>query len=132
MHRHRARSQMAEGLLRHLAGDRFEAFSAGTKPKGLSPTTIQVMREVGIDVSKHRSKSVDEFRDQEFDYLVTLCDSARTECRTLARAKQMLHWDIRDPADLENAGISSINAFRSARDELQIKIEKFADSNLSS
>ena len=96
----RARSQMAEGLLRHLAADRFEVFSAGTKPKGLSSTTAEVMLEIGIDVSNQRSKPVDEFLDQEFEYLITLCDSARTECPSFTGAKRKLHWEVKDPADL--------------------------------
>lgn len=79
-----ARSQMAEGLLRHVAGDRFDVFSAGTRPVGLNPNAITAMTEIGIDISTHRSKSVDEFADQRFDYVFTVCDSAR-ESRTRSR-----------------------------------------------
>src|SRR5580704_16963966 len=75
-----ARSQMAEGLLRHEAGDRFEVLSAGTKPTHVSPEAIAVMSEIGIDISAHRSKSVDEFKNQEFESVVTVCDNARESC----------------------------------------------------
>ena len=75
-----ARSQMAEGLLRHDAGDRFEVFSAGTKPSQVRPEAIAVMRELGIDISGHRSKSVDEFAGQPFDYVLTVCDNAKESC----------------------------------------------------
>ena len=75
-----ARSQMAEGLLRHDAGDRFEVFSAGTKPSHVRPEAIAVMRELGIDISGHRSKSVDEFAGQSFDYVLTVCDNAKESC----------------------------------------------------
>jgi arsenate reductase len=75
-----ARSQMAEGLLRHDAGDRFEVFSAGTRPSQVRPEAIAVMRELGIDISSHRSKSVDDFADKSFDYVLTVCDSARESC----------------------------------------------------
>jgi arsenate reductase len=121
---------MAEGQLRHLAGDRFQVFSAGTKPKGVSGTTGQVMLEVGIDVSKHRSKPIDEFLDQEFDYLITVCDSARTGCPAFAGAKRKLHWPVKDPAELEGAGIASIDAFRAARDDLCRRIERLVASSV--
>jgi len=126
----RARSQMAEGLLRHFATNRFEVFSAGTKPKGLSRTTLQVMLEIGIDVSNLRFMPAKEFLDQEFDYVITVCNSARTECPVFAAAKRRLHWDVKDPAELERAGIASIDAFRGARDELRRRIEKFISSLL--
>jgi arsenate reductase (thioredoxin) len=121
----RARSQMAEGFLRHFAGDRFLVYSAGTEPKGLSPTTVVVMREIGIDVSEHRSKSIGEFVDQDFDYVITVCDMARAVCRTFERAGRLLHWNIPDPADLERSGMDSVNAFRAARDQLRSKTEEF-------
>jgi arsenate reductase len=71
---------MAEGILRHLAGDRFEVFSAGTEPKGLAPATVTVMREAGIDVASHRSKSIQEFFDKTLDYVITLCHASRASC----------------------------------------------------
>lgn len=83
-----ARSQMAEGLLRHMAGDRFEVFSAGTKPVGLNPNAVKAMSGIGIDISAHRSKSVDEFADQQFDYVFTVCNSARGGVPHLSRRRQ--------------------------------------------
>ena len=116
---------MAEGFLRHFAGDRFEVYSAGTEPKGLSPTTTAVMREIGIDVSEHRSKSIEEFVGQDFDYLVTVCDKARAACPTFDGAARLLHWNITDPADLERSGTESIDAFRIAREQLLSKMQEF-------
>jgi len=109
---------MAEGLLRHLAGHSFEAFSAGTEPKGLAAQTVQVMREIGIDVSAQRSKSVDEYRDRSFDYVITVCDSARRVCPAFPGAGRRLHWDVEDPSDAVARGIELRDAFRLARDEL--------------
>jgi arsenate reductase len=116
---------MAEGFLRHGAGHRFEVYSAGTKPKGLSPITVEVMREVGVDVSEHRSKSVEEFVSEDFDYVITVCDVARAACPRFDRSKRQLHWRITDPAELEASGVVSIEAFRAARDELRSRIEDF-------
>ena len=121
----RARSQMAEGFLRYCAGDRFDAYSAGTKPKGLSSITVEVMRELGIDVSEHRSKSVEEFVSEDFDYVITVCDVARAACPKFDRSKYQLHWSVTDPAELEATGVVSIEAFRAARDELRVRIEEF-------
>ncbi len=115
---------MAEGLLRHLAGDRFEAHSAGTRPSGLASETVAVMREIGIDVSGQWSKHVDEFAGQAFDYVITVCDSARQECPFFPGGRQ-LHWDVEDPADTEHAGASRVDAFRKARDVLRGHIEAF-------
>jgi arsenate reductase len=126
----RARSQMAEGFLRQSAGDRFEVHSAGTEPKGLSPITVEVMREVGIDVSAHRSKSVEEFVSEEFDYVVTVCDVARAAFSGFDRSKRELHWSITDPAELEASGVVSIEAFRAARDELRSRIEEFIEERI--
>jgi arsenate reductase len=121
----RARSQMAEGLLRHLAGDRFEAHSAGTQPKGLAHHTVAVMREIGIDVSGQRSKHVDEYAGQPFDYVITVCDSARQSCPAFPGGGQRIHWDVEDPADAEARGETPLAAFHAARDELRSRIEGF-------
>lgn len=93
-----ARSQMAEGLLRHLAGDRFEVFSAGTKPVGLNPNAVKAMAELNIDIAGHRSKSVDEFAGKQFDYVITVCDNARESCPIFAGVGQRLHQSFEDPA----------------------------------
>ncbi|MFB3093232.1 MAG: arsenate reductase ArsC [Dehalococcoidia bacterium] len=90
----RARSQMAEGLLRHLAGDRFQACSAGTEPKSIARLTGEVMREIGVDVSGQRSKSVAEFAGERFDYVITVCDSARERCPAFPDGGERIHWSV--------------------------------------
>ena len=121
----RARSQMAEGLLRHIAGDKFEVESAGTRPSGMSALTIEAMREIGIDVSAQRSKPVDDVAGHSFDYVITVCDSAREEC-PLFPGGQLLHWSVEDPSDTEARGVPLVQAFRLAREDLRQRIELFA------
>ena len=116
---------MAEGLLRHLAGQRFEVHSAGTAPKGLARETVRVMREVGVDISGQRSKSVEEFAGQRFDYVITVCDSARESCPTFPGGGERIHWSVADPAEAEARGQRHVNAFRAARDDLRRRIEEF-------
>ena len=120
----RARSQMAEGLLRHLAGDQFQAYSAGTKPKGLARLTVQVMEEIGVDVSGQRSKHVGEFAGQPFDYVITVCEAARQQCPAFPGGGERIHWDVEDPADAEARGVPGLDAFRAARDGLWRRIEE--------
>ena len=119
---------MAEGLFRHDAGDRFEAFSAGTKPAHVRPEAIAVMREIGIDISGHRSKSVDEFTGQEFDYLVTVCDNAAEICPAFPGVRQRLHWPFEDPAAVEGSTEQREEAFRKVRDQLRTRIGAFLRS----
>ncbi len=121
----RARSQMAEGLLRHLAGDRFQACSAGTEPKGIARLTVEVMREIGVDVSGQRSKSVAEFAGERFDYVITVCDSARERCPAFPGGGKRIHWSVEDPAEAEAREEPSRQAFRAARDDLRTRIEGF-------
>ncbi len=111
-----ARSQMAEGILRHLYWDRYEVFSAGTKPSSVHPMAIKVMKEVGIDISDHRSKSVYEFLGEEFDYVITVCDSAREECPYFPGAKRYLHRSFVDPSSADEDKMLEI--FRKVRDEI--------------
>jgi len=92
-----ARSQMAEGLLRALHGDHYEAFSAGTEPGSVNASAIRAMAEIGIDISHHRSKSLKEFFDQEFDYVVTVCDHAKESCPYFPGGKKILHQSFDDP-----------------------------------
>lgn len=120
-----ARSQMAEGLLRHAAGTSWEVFSAGTKPSRVRPEAIAVMEEAGIDISGHRSKSADEFLGQDFDYVITVCDNAREACPVFPAGTKCIHWSIEDPAAVEGATEDRVNAFRHARDELQKKLRAF-------
>ena len=121
-----ARSQMAEGLLRHDAGDRFEVFSAGTRPSQVRPEAVAAMREIGIDISSHRSKSVDEFQAQRFDTVITVCDEARESCPVFSAATRRLHWSIEDPAAVEGPEDERLAAFRRIRDEIRGRLQEFA------
>ena len=113
-----ARSQMAEGLLRHDAGDRFDVESAGTKSSSVRPEAIAAMREVGIDISGHRSKNVDEFEGQPFDYVITVCDNARETCPVFFGAAELLHHSFEDPpAPLVGTEEERMAIFRRVRDE---------------
>ena len=120
-----ARSQMGEGLVRHDAGDRYEVFSAGVNPTQVRPEAVAVMREIGIDISAHRSKSVDEFAGQPFDYVVTVCDNARESCPIFPAGAQRLHWSLEDPAAIVGAEEERLAGFRRIRDELRDRIRSF-------
>lgn len=120
-----ARSQMAEGLLRHEGGDRFEVYSAGTRPSIVRPEAIAVMSELGIDVSGHRSKSVDEFRDLPFDFVITVCDNAKESCPILPGAGRRLHWPFEDPAAVEGSEAERQAAFRKVRDQIHARFKAF-------
>ncbi len=119
------RSQMAEGLLRTLAGDRFDAASAGTRPAGLNPMAVEAMREIGIDISHHRSKDVSEFDGQRFDAVITVCDRAKEACPVFPGAKTMLHWSLEDPAEAQGSPAERMAVFRRVRDEIAGRIRGF-------
>lgn len=121
-----ARSQMAEGLLRHDAGDRFEVFSAGINPKAIRPEAIAVMREIGIDISGQRSKHVDEFAGQSFDYVLTVCDHAKETCPIFPAATRMIHRDFPDPAALDAPDAERLALFRRVRDDLRAFLRSFS------
>lgn len=112
-----ARSQMAEGLLRSMAEGKLEVFSAGTRPVGLNPQAVAAMAELGIDISGYRSKSVDEFRGQQFDYVITVCDRARETCPVFPGRAQQFHQDFEDPAAAP--ADQQVAAFRRVRDEIR-------------
>lgn len=120
-----ARSQMAEGLLRHLAGDRFEVASAGVAPSHVRPEAINSMKEIGIDISAHRSKSVDEFTGQEFDFVITVCDNANEQCPVFPGKTKRLHWGFEDPAAVEGRSEERARVFRRVRDEIKQNLEEF-------
>jgi len=120
-----ARSQMAEGLLRHDGGDRFDVVSAGTHPTRLRPEAVAAMQEVGIDISGHWSKAVDAFVGREFDYVITVCDSARESCPVFPAKTQRIHWSIEDPAAVEGGDLARLVAFRQARDDLRTRIQRW-------
>ena len=124
-----ARSQMAEGLLRHDAGERFDVESAGTKPGTVRPEAIAAMKELGIDISGHRSKHVDEFEGQTFDYVITVCDNAREACPVFFGAVKRLHHSFDDPAALEGTADERLAFFRRVRDELRAYLADFAKAN---
>jgi len=117
-----ARSQMAEGLLNAHFGDRFQALSAGTHPTGLHPLAVQAMAEIGIDISSHRSKHIAELRDEEFDYVVTVCDRARETCPFFPRARVLLNAPFPDPSSY--SAETELDAFRTVRDMIAAWIEE--------
>ncbi len=120
------RSQMAEGWLRHLAGNRFEAVSAGTRPAGLHPDAVLVMREAGVDIAEHRSKNVSEFLQQPFDLVITVCDSAKEACPYFPGEVQRLHWSFPDPAAATGTQEERLAVFRQVRDQIGERITDFA------
>ena len=120
-----ARSQMAEGLLRHDAGELFEVESAGTKPGVVRPEAIAAMKEIGIDISGHRSKHVDEFAGRHFDAVITVCDNARESCPVFFGAATRLHHSFDDPAAVEGSEEERLAVFRRVRDELREYLREF-------
>ena len=121
-----ARSIMAEALLRRHGGDRFEVSSAGTDPRGVNPLTLRVLDEAGIDASGARSKSVDEFVDQRFDYVVTVCDQARQSCPVFPGVHESLHWGYEDPAEATGSEEERLAVFRRVFTALGERIQLFA------
>jgi len=124
-----ARSQMAEGLLRHDGGASFEVASAGTKPSSVRPEAIAAMREIGVDISGYRSKSVDEFTGQAFDYVITVCDNARESCPVFPAATKRIHWSLDDPAAAQGTEEQRLAEFRRVRDQLRTLLRRFAQEN---
>jgi arsenate reductase len=113
---------MAEGLLREMAGDRFDVFSAGTHPKGLHQRSVEVMKEAGIDISHHRSKDVSEYTTEKFDYVITVCDRAKQQCPVFPGAEP-IHWGFDDPA--EAPADRQLETFRRVRDEIRQRLNLF-------
>jgi arsenate reductase len=120
-----ARSQMAEGLLRDMAGDKFEVASAGVAPGKVRTEAIDAMREVGIDLSSHHSKSVDEFIGQEFDYVITVCDNANEQCPVFPGETKRIHWSFEDPAASKGDEIARLAVFRRVRNEINARLRFF-------
>lgn len=123
-----ARSQMAEGLLRHDAGELFEVESAGARPSSVRPEAIAAMAEIGIDISGHRSKSVEEFQGQHFDYVITVCDRARETCPIFFGAATRLHRSFEDPAARAGSDEERLALFRRVRDEMRVWLRDFRSS----
>jgi arsenate reductase (thioredoxin) len=122
-----ARSQMAEGLLRHLGGDRYDVHSAGTHPGIVRAEAIEAMAEIDIDISGHRSKSVDEFGGQGFDYVITVCSKANESCPVFPGAPERIAWDFDDPAAVEGDHETRLHAFRRVRDEILGRLRLFLE-----
>ena len=121
-----ARSQMAEGWLKALGGGRFEVYSAGTRPSVVRPEAVEAMREVGVDITSHRSKSVEEFAGREFEYVITVCDNARESCPVFPGKTERVHWSFDDPAAVEGAWDERLAAFRRVRDEIGERLRAWA------
>jgi arsenate reductase len=124
-----ARSQMAEGLLREDGGGRFEVSSAGTHPGRVRAEAIEAMREVGIDISGHRSKSVEEFAGQEFDYVITVCDQAKEQCPVFPAETRRIHWSFDDPAAAAGVWEERLAVFRRVREEIRGRLREWAGSS---
>ena len=118
-----ARSQMAEGLLRQMAGDRFVVFSAGTRPVGLNPNAVAAMAEIGIDIAGSRSKAVDEFAGQRFDYVITVCDNAKESCPIFLGGGTRIHQSFEDPAAAPKE--SQLAKFQEVRDQIATWMSDF-------
>ncbi len=120
-----ARSQMAEAMLNAWGGDRFEAFSAGTEATGIKPETVTVMDEIGIGMAGHRSKTIEEFRGQAFDWFVTVCDEAQQNCPVLPGVSDVAHWSIEDPSVAQGTPGERLEVFRTARDRIRDRLHVF-------
>jgi arsenate reductase len=118
-----ARSQMAEGLLRHLVGDRFEAMSAGTEATHVRPLAVRAMEEIGVDISRQESKTLDRYLHEPFDYVITVCDDANEACPFFPGAAKRLHWSFEDPSKAEGLEEERLSVFRSVRDRIRERIE---------
>jgi len=115
---------MAEGILRHLAGDRFEVYSAGTEATFVRPEAVSVMAELGIDVSGQESETLDRYLDEPFDHVVTVCDDANEACPVFPGARNRLHWSFRDPSRTSGSDEERLGVFREVRDEILARVEK--------
>jgi arsenate reductase (thioredoxin) len=118
-----ARSQMAEGHLRHLAGDSFEVYSAGTEATSVRPEAVAAMAELGVDISGQESETLERYLSESFDYVVTVCDDANEACPVFPGAKNRLHWSFRDPSRVAGSDEERLAVFREVRDEIRARIE---------
>jgi arsenate reductase len=120
-----ARSQMAEGLLREMAGDQFEAFSAGTEATRVHPLAIAAMRDIGVDISSQRSKTLGELAGQHFDYVITVCDRANETCPLFPNGTHRIHWSFDDPSRATGTDEERLAAFRSVREGIRQRLRTF-------
>ena len=119
---------MAEGLLRNMAGDRLTVASAGVAPSQVRPEAVEAMREIGIDISEQRSKSVHEFTGEEFDYVITVCDNAKEQCPVFPGKTKRIHWSFEDPATVTGEWDQRLEAFRKVRDQIDHRLMEFAET----
>jgi arsenate reductase len=120
-----ARSQMAEGLINHDLAGKVQAFSAGTEPSSVHPLAIAVLKEIGIDISRHRSKSIDEFGEEKFDFVITLCDHAAESCPIFFGGTKRLHMGFPNPAAIFGGEEEKLSAFRKLRDQIRTRLVEF-------
>ena len=121
---------MAEGLLRDIAGDRFEVESAGVAPTQVRPEAVEVLREIDIDITSHRSKSVDEFVNETFDYIITVCDNAKDSCPVFPGTAARIHWSLKDPAEAHGGYDERLEAFRTVRDQIRERLIDFVKNSV--
>ena len=124
-----ARSQMAEGLLRHLAGEQLEVFSAGSQPSVVNPFAIRAMDEKGLDIRTHRSQHLNEFINEPFDYVITVCDHAAESCPLFPGPAKRIHWGFPDPAGVEGEDNAILAQFRTVRDAIEQQLRHWLESN---
>lgn len=124
------RSQIAEGYLQYFAGDKAEVFSAGVETHGVNPRAIAVMKEDGIDISHHTSNNVNEYRDIQFDYVITVCDNAKERCPYFPSKAKKIHYNFPDPAKATGTEVEVMNEFRKVRDMIKNYCKEFAAENL--
>jgi arsenate reductase len=122
---------MAEGFLRAYGGDAYEAYSAGTNPTTLNPLAVQVMSEVGIDISGQKSKNVTEYVAQQFAHVITVCDNANEHCPIFPGPSRREHWSFLDPAEAEGTDDQRVTVFRRVRDEISARIHSFVENKVS-
>lgn len=125
-----ARSQMAEGWLRRLAGDRHEVHSAGTGASHVRPLAIRAMAEVGVDISGHESKTLDRYLNQSWDYVITVCDAANASCPVFSGGRRRLHWSFPDPSKATGNEAEQLAAYRQVRDAIKTHVEAFVESEI--
>ena len=125
------RSQMAEGYLRHFAGGKADIYSAGVETHGVNPKAIQVMKEDGVDISRHTSNHINEYRDIDFEYVITVCDSAKERCPYFPSTAMKFHHNFPDPAGATGTEEEILRKFRETRDQIKRYCEQFVASHIS-
>ena len=125
------RSQMAEGYLRHFAGDKAEIFSAGVETHGVNPKAIQVMKEDGVDISSHTSNNVDEYQNNTFHYVITVCENGKDRCPYFPAMEKQFHQNFPDPASAQGTPDQILNEFRKVRDSIKQYSQSFVNQNLN-